>query len=112
MGASEVPLVRVREAVGRESGWGREFVKTCATCRHWSDDVQERTGLPELRECEKIPHFEEAKEWNKNFNGSSVKAKYADVLAFAEDGSGYMANLLTMATFGCVMHEETPRETS
>jgi hypothetical protein len=52
--------------------------------------------------------FENATEWDKDYERRVLIEKYRGVLAFAVDGSGYIANLLTLPNFGCVMHEPIP----
>ncbi len=82
-------------------------MNTCATCRHWGKKGH-HSGIPGLNECEKIPMLDGSTEWDRTASATVIKKKYSDVLAFAEDGSGYMAQLVTFAEFGCVMHKAKP----
>jgi hypothetical protein len=79
----------------------------CATCRHWDKEDDSMHGIPGLGLCEKIPLVDDATEWEMvaGETVNSLKEEYKDVLAFASDASSYQACLLTMPTFGCVMHE-------
>ncbi len=83
-------------------------MKTCSTCKHWAKeaDCDGIGGIKLLRTCEKIPMFENATEWTEEYDGRKLKDRYLDVLAFAQDGSGYIAYLTTLPTFGCVMYED------
>lgn len=78
-------------------------MKTCETCKYW--DVRTDISVLTLGQCELIPMWEYATEWNEECDGRVVKEKHKDCLAFAEDGSGYIAFLLTRPNFGCPMHE-------
>lgn len=62
----------------------------------------------EARKCTRIPEWFEATGWSPE-GDFVLKPEAADLLAFANDGSGYQAELLTLPTFGCVMHEPTPQ---
>ena len=81
----------------------REAVQ-CSTCRFWGADEEDNGGIVGLRKCERIPMFENSTEWTEDYDGRTVKKEFADVAAFARDGSGYVAELITFAHFGCSMH--------
>lgn len=75
-------------------------MKTCKTCQHWGEYSKA------LGRCKKIPLHYDAFEWRADSDNLVVKEKYKDVKAFAQDGSDYIAFLLTQEDFMCVMHEE------
>jgi hypothetical protein len=81
------------------------MMDTCKSCKHW-----ERNGTPigyslGLGYCRNIPMFWNATEWDEEGEGRRFIDKYKDHKAFAQDGSDYVAYLLTRQDFGCVSHE-------
>jgi len=75
-------------------------VTTCATCKHWGkapetstgvclDEDYEREAFTEMRKCAGVPFI----------HGAPFDSK-----AVVRDGSGYSGQLLTLASFGCVLH--------
>ena len=77
----------------------------CVTCKWWSDEATR--SKPELRECDRIPQRWDAFEWDDDAGNwdDVLKPEFADIKAFAEDGSSYRAALVTAPDFGCVMWE-------
>lgn len=76
----------------------------CRTCKHWSPDRYLEEAPIEARRCTRIPEWFEATGWNED-GDFVVRGDLTGILAFANDGSGYHAQLLTLPEFGCVMHE-------
>jgi hypothetical protein len=75
----------------------------CSTCKHWERDEPYSRELG-VRRCMRVPEWWEATTWN-NDCARVWKPDMVGTLAFANDGSSYAATLLTLADFGCVMHE-------
>lgn len=74
----------------------------CKTCKHWGEIQAHKSGLmSQVAECEKIPMYWEATDWDDN--GKRIFKD--DSLAFVQDGSDYCAYLLTKENFGCAMYE-------
>lgn len=81
-------------------------MKTCETCKHWKQPEKWTPGYRlGLGRCQNIPMFWDATEWDKEGSRKFLD-QYKDTKAFAQDGSDYMAYLLTRPDFGCVSHEE------
>jgi len=77
----------------------------CATCRFWtpiSDWAAQGLGL---QKCTYAEELWEATKWSEDANRRVLQPEHAGRLAFANDGSSYHADLMTMANFGCVAHE-------
>lgn len=72
----------------------------CETCKHW--EPEGTVGhLADIGACRKISSGSDAfdYEWR-------IYPEYKDAKAFALDGDMRCAELVTLKTFGCVMHEE------
>ena len=78
----------------------------CATCAHWKSDSGYSALNQPLGKCEKLTMFWEATEWDDEGDGRRLRKGHENDKAFTQDGSDYMAHLLTRPDFGCVMHEE------
>lgn len=76
----------------------------CGNCKHWSERKEFEEGHSiGLGECTKVPMLWYATEWiDDDDEVRRIKAEFIDVKAFACDGSGYMAEILTKPDFGCV----------
>ena len=79
----------------------------CATCRFWGvrehDDWESRDIGARL--CEYAEEIWRVTTWSEDANKQVLLPEYVDHLAFTQDGSGYVAYLLTKADFGCVAHQ-------
>lgn len=73
---------------------------TCETCKHWIENTTEaypfRIGV-----CAAVKMFWDCTEWNDIDDRRHFKPEYANNLAFAQDGSDYIARLLTRPKFHC-----------
>ncbi len=70
-------------------------MKTCDSCKHWD---KTESGYEQYGKCVKI-----------HLGGSQCPESDVDLggtPAFTEDGSGYKADLFTLSSFGCTLHEE------
>lgn len=76
----------------------------CASCRHWESTADYSYPF-EVRRCRAAPHWQEALRWTEDGDRQELLPEHAGRLAFAADGSGYRAELLTRAKFGCVQWE-------
>lgn len=86
-------------------------MKHCQTCQHWVPyPANEWGALRGAGTCQKVQHIKEVTERKEDADGwfeyLQLKPQHAGLLAAVEDGSGYMAELITMSTFGCIQHEE------
>jgi hypothetical protein len=92
----------------------------CVDCDKWAllgeGDAGQRLGLGR---CENVPMFYEAtqdpdSEDPADFGDAArvLKPQYQSVKALALDGSGYLAQLLTRADFGCVCFVPKPDKKS
>lgn len=95
------------EVAGMSNGIGAPLGR-CGGCSLW---VRQREGdfgwKIGLGRCSNVPKFYDAMEPSdqegEDGNGyESLKLEYESLKAFALDGSGYVAELLTKADFGCV----------
>ena len=87
-------------------------MKRCATCKHWEpykDDeylILRGSGIchaaKELWESSE-PQEDPSDDW---LAYRVLKPEAAGVLSFVQDGSNYMAKLVTMPNFGCVQHAD------
>lgn len=78
---------------------------TCATCKHWDRQKPMESGHKlGLGRCKNVPQLWDATDWDEEGLNFELVEKYRDRKAFAEDGSSYMAHLLTMPDFGCISH--------
>jgi hypothetical protein len=76
----------------------------CASCRHW-EEAPDYSEPFEVRRCRAAPHWQQALQWSDDGEKQELLPEHAGRLAFAADGSGYQAELLTRAEFGCVQWE-------
>ena len=80
----------------------------CGDCKFWSEpdaaeaEVDEQT---QFRECKRIPMFSRAFEWVEDRDMRKLKEEFKDVIALAQDGEDYIAELRTKENFGCVLFE-------
>lgn len=85
----------------------------CDECKHWNKAYQNQVQSLIVGQCTRAMPFWDASEWseelsNKNdadglWNGPDrvLKPEFADRKFFAQDGSDYMANVLTAPDFFC-----------
>lgn len=80
--------------------------KTCETCHYWGDkDEHYPNPITGLRTCHRIPHGAETTQWDDDCN-NILKPEFVGLRAFVNDASGYHAELVTLANFGCVEHKQ------
>ena len=81
-------------------------MSTCQTCKHWKRQEEFETGHHlGLGQCENIPMFWNATEWDEDGEGRKFSDCHKDTKAFVQDGSDYWACLLTKPDFGCVSYQ-------
>ena len=77
----------------------------CENCAYWGDVDDEDIDLlgTSVRECRKAVMFWDATEWVDRGNDYHRKLlpKYEGQKMFVQDGSDYMATLLTLPDFYC-----------
>lgn len=82
-------------------------MEKCKSCKHWSlptDDWEgERYERNGVRPCLKAGLWWEQSYWTPE--GDYRARKDPSLLMYVQDGSDYMASLLTDPEFGCVHHE-------
>ena len=82
----------------------------CADCKFWVKRVEGETGWKVgLGQCSNVPKFQDATESSPDpeefeMGTEVLKPECQGVKAMAIDGSGYLAQLLTMPDFGCVSY--------
>lgn len=77
----------------------------CKGCVHWELAVEYETGHQfGFGRCKNVPMFWDATEWDDERDGRQLIEKYKDRKAFAQDGSDYMARLITAPDFGCIAY--------
>ena len=74
----------------------------CANCKHWKKDDIRATGLAI---CNGVHHQENAFGWDKDYEKYGPKEGHENDLAFAIDGSGYFAAIVTKADFFCAHYK-------
>ena len=84
-----------------------EPVTTCSTCIHWDTNGEFYNEVLQAKRCKKIQHSEDATEWNDEYD-RVAKKEFADDKAFACDGSGHHACLITKPDFFCAHWEAKP----
>ncbi len=81
----------------------------CKQCRFWKLDGElfwELKNVPgEFRYCKKAIEAWEATSWEKVDGKTVYTLKDPDQKMYVNDGSMYMANLITRSDFGCVHWE-------
>lgn len=83
-------------------------MKRCKTCKHW-DPVKEgeHGAIPGSGGCKAARQIWEVTERKPpDYDDLTLLPEHAGLLCFVADGSEYVAELITMPDFGCVMHEE------
>jgi hypothetical protein len=87
-------------------------MERCKTCKHWEayrdDEVGALRGAGICHAAKELWQSSESEddprdEW---MTYRRLKPEAAGVLSFVQDGSNYMARLVTMPNFGCVQHAE------
>lgn len=83
----------------------------CKTCKHWEaykdDEEYALRGAGICHAAKKLWNLSESEQDINNdwLYYRKLKPEAAGVLSFVQDGSNYMAELVTMPDFGCVQHE-------
>jgi hypothetical protein len=81
----------------------------CADCKYWDREYDDHHNFG-LGECEKAKPFWNATEWSKDEDGEDNYIKLSEInpttLMYVQDGSDYVAYLLTKADFFCAHFEE------
>ena len=85
-------------------------MKRCSTCKHWEaykDD--EHNALRGAGICHAAKELWQSSESVEDpadvwLEFRRLKPEAAGVLSFVQDGSNYMAKLVTMPDFGCVQY--------
>lgn len=83
--------------------------KICKNCIYWKDG--EYNKLAQLKStrinfCTMTEQFWDTTEWNRNsdddyYTPRVLKEEFKNQKAFTQDGSDYMADLITTEDFGC-----------
>ena len=81
-------------------------MKLCKYCKYWQEPDSEYGEIIESGTCKAVPPLWEVTQWAEDYTSRSIKAEYANTLAFVQDGSDYIARLKTLPNFWCVMWEE------
>lgn len=87
-----------------------KIMERCKTCKHW-DRVKEGEygSLPGSGACRAaVPIWEATEDAPPDYETRQLLPEHAGLLCMVADGSQYAAHLITMADFGCVMHEPAP----
>ena len=80
----------------------------CRTCKFWATQdkytltVENSTQSQTYRQCLKIPMVAELSD---SPSSDVIDARFAGILAIANDHEKYWAYMTTQADFGCNMHE-------
>lgn len=86
----------------------------CKDCRHWQEGGdRDYSKIVGGGYCKRATQFWDSTEWDKcptdNEGWGEVEIirvrKNTNDLHFVQDGSDYMANLITLPDFGCVQFE-------
>lgn len=83
----------------------------CASCAHW---YATEYPIPlEVGDCHAVVQLWDASDWADDDDDDGdvrrvILPKYADRLAFVQDGSDYRAYLVTRPAFGCVQWSPRP----
>ena len=77
----------------------------CADCKYWREYGEKPKNI-ELGKCDKVKMFWDRTIWSED--GEDRIMVDPTEKAFVQDGSDYMAYLLTAHDFGCVQFEPIP----
>ena len=86
-------------------------MERCKTCKHWERYKDDEYGaLRGAGICHAAKELWESSESQEDpddglLEYQALKPELAGVLSFVQDGSNYMAKLVTMPDFGCVQYE-------
>lgn len=78
----------------------------CKKCKFWNKETD--FSYPanfDFGKCERVMLFWDATKWNKDYKKIVLTKEAENNLAFVQDGSDYMAELITIGNFGCVQFE-------
>lgn len=83
---------------------------TCKNCKYWDLENVKSVKNRTIRECKKVKMFWDATEWTEEEDEDlncvrSLREENKNDKAFVQDGSDYMAELLTRDDFGCNQFE-------
>lgn len=81
------------------------MTKECSNCKYWKKEDRYNNNQ-DVRVCNKVEHYESNYRWSDDYESYKLIYKVKDILAFANDASGYSAWLLTRPTFYCNMWEK------
>jgi len=79
-------------------------MKNCKNCKFWDSDYPYPEGIP-VGKCLRIKMLWDCTEWTEDYFHMVMKQEFSEEKAFVQDGSDYMAHLLTFGDFGCNQHE-------
>jgi len=83
--------------------------KICENCKFWDITKQYPLKEGQIGECKRVKMFWDNTEWFDNEDGEYRRRLIENSKndkAFVQDGSDYMAQLLTLTTFGCNQFEQ------
>lgn len=82
-------------------------MKNCITCNHWKKRKEYEMGHSQgLGRCEAALMLWDSTEWRDDTDERVLKKEHEKSKVFVQDGSDYIAYMLTMPDFGCVSHED------
>lgn len=87
--------------------------KECSTCKHWDILERDYRGEPSVRDlgigkCTIVKMYWDMTKWTKKGKRKYTK-EGKKLKAFVQDGSDFMADLLTKPTFYCNQYENKPK---
>ena len=81
----------------------------CKNCKYWSErDKYDEDKKIDVRKCTRVKMFWDCTEWSESdeYDGRVFTDAAKGNKAFVQDGSDYIAHLLTLGDFGCNQFEE------
>jgi hypothetical protein len=85
-------------------------IARCGSCRFWERSGPDSpiTRADGIGKCLAAVEYFEAADWDYDcdYDRHVLRPEYKRNILFVNDGEGYIAELLTMETFGCILHEE------
>lgn len=83
--------------------------RICDNCKFWDTTEQFPLKGNQVGECKRVKMFWDNTEWFDNKDGEytrKLSERAKNDKAFVQDGSDYIARLLSLSTFGCNQFEE------
>lgn len=80
----------------------------CENCKFWDTTEQYPVSKTIVGECKRVKMFWDCTEWKELENeeyGRVLSEDCKNDKAFVQDGSDYIAKLITLEDFGCVQFE-------